>query len=128
MTDATEIETKVLTHPQRSHPGCAGRPMRPERARRQLELARHAGRKALLVALRRMTAHLANPATPVDSVYLGMFRELASRCGLPAFTAQTVATDSRTLTVSATMDPDEIQARAKMLLAEVIEGERREHP
>jgi hypothetical protein len=113
------VQPKVFPGPFRL--SAAGRPAHPAAAKRQIELARHHGRRALLVAIRRLTSFLADPATPVDAIYLGAFRELASRCGLPAATMQTVDAT----TVTANVGPVDIEGIARRMIAEAaaIEAE-----
>ena len=119
---AIEVETRpVLRFPQRSHVGIAGRPMNPARARRMIELARAHGRRALVVAIRRLSRHLADPLTPVDANYLRAFAELAGRCGLPIQTSQSVDSTS----VTSTLTSESVEELGRRLLAEVLEDERR---
>jgi hypothetical protein len=72
------------------------------RGRRQLELARHHGRKALLVGIRKLAIYIADPETKVDDVFLKSLRLLADRVGLPAVVEQRGSLDaSMTMVITA---------------------------
>jgi hypothetical protein len=73
-----------------------------------------------LASIRRLTAHLSDPKTPIDAIYVSAFRELASRCGLPAMTAQSV----ESFGISATITKEDISVMARRIVSEVIVEEQ----
>jgi len=121
------IETEARPVPAMAHRpyyGAAGRPANPVAARRQLELARAHGRRALLVGIRRLTAYMKDPTTPIDATFLRAFAELSSRCGLPASTAQSIQAD--TTSITAALSGDDVEIIARRLLIETTEAEAQE--
>lgn len=113
-----------------ARPG-AGGPMNRAKQVKQLELMRHHGRRALMVALRKLSAYLTNPESKVDEFYLATFKDLADRCGLarglvvatgpaPDITPEMMADAVKQAAQRIESDPDEGEVRAVCADFEVI--------